>query len=44
MSPGLVGCTREEVIEFDDDITDEDLEEELKTWVWENLDTFWRKV
>lgn len=34
LETGYVGCAQEEIFEFPENITDEQLEEELKDWVW----------
>lgn len=31
---GIAGCEREEVVEFDDELTYEEIEEYFKKWVW----------
>jgi len=40
---GLVGCTREEEFEFEDDTTDEEIEEEIKEWIWTYVDYGWNE-
>ncbi|RKO61673.1 DUF7167 family protein [Caldibacillus debilis] len=42
LSLGL--CKREEVITFDDDITDEEIQEEYEQWQVEQLDGGWEEV
>ena len=40
---GLVGCIREEEFEFEDDTTDEEIEEEIKEWIWTYVDYGWNE-
>lgn len=44
METDLVGCGSEEIFEFDDDVTDEEIEEELKDWVWNQIDAWYEEV
>ena len=44
MQMDLVKCEREEVFEFEDDVTDEELEEELKEWAWNWMDIWYEEV
>lgn len=43
MSMGFVGCHREEIFKFDDDITVEEIEQELTEWVWTLLDAWYEE-
>lgn len=44
MSCGFVGTDREEEFEFHDDVTDDEVQEEWKDWVWELIDgTYYEK-
>jgi hypothetical protein len=44
MSMSLVGCEREEIIEFDDDTTNDDIDFHYEHWVNEQLDGGWEEV
>ena len=41
---GLVGCEREEVIEVDDNATDEEIEQEWQEWAYQYMDGGWEKI
>jgi hypothetical protein len=43
MNSGFVGTNRKETIEMDDDLTDEDIEESWREWVWGYIDGYWEK-
>ena len=38
LSIGLAGCSREDIIDYEDDITDEELQEDYEEWVWRRID------
>ena len=38
MSSGFVGTDREDVFEFDDDVTDDEIHDAWKNWAWEFID------
>ncbi len=38
LSTGFVGAEHKETIEFEDDITDKELEEEWNSWIWNHID------
>jgi len=40
---GLVG-RREDVIEIEDGLTEEEIEREVSLWVWEYIDYGWKEV
>ena len=40
LSVGIVGADREETVEFDDDTTDEEIDEHLQAWLG-NFDSGW---
>ena len=44
LSMNLVGCKREEVMEFDDDMTDEEIQEQYEQWREEQLDGGWEEI
>lgn len=44
INTGYTGCDYEETMEFDDNTTDEKLEEEAKTFLTNNIDFGWYKV
>jgi hypothetical protein len=44
VSMNLVGCKREEIVEFDDDLTDEEIQAEYEHWREEQLDGGWGDV
>ncbi len=41
LSIGLVGCKREDTIKFDDDVTDQEIQETYEEWQLEQLDGGW---
>ena len=41
---GYPTATRREIVEVDDDLTDEDLDQYLSEWMWNYIDCNWRKV
>lgn len=41
---GYAGCSHEEVVEFGDDATDEEIEEIYEDWKNNFLDCSWREV
>ena len=43
-SGGTVGSQREEIVEYDDDTSDEDIGEDLVSWVFEKSDANWNDV
>lgn len=44
ISLGLVGCSREDVIEFEDDTTEEEIQEAYEDWRLEQLDGGWEEI
>ena len=44
VSTGYVGSDYEQIIEYPDDITNEEIEEDFNVWVWEHIDCGWVKV
>lgn len=44
MSIGLVRCQREEIVEFEDDATDDEIQEYYEEWVNNHLDGGWWEV
>lgn len=38
---GYVGAEHEEIFEFDDDVTEEEIENEIWDWATSNLDVNW---
>lgn len=44
LSMGLVGCKKEETFEFDDNITNEEIQEEYEQWVSEQIDGGWEEI
>lgn len=44
LSMNLVGCKSEEIMEFDDDMTDEEIQEQYEEWREEQLDGGWEEV
>jgi len=38
---GYAWGEREEILEFDDDVTDEEIEEEVNQWAWSFLNLRW---
>lgn len=41
---GLVGCTQERVYEYPDNVTEEQLEDDFKDWVYDHLDAWYEEV
>lgn len=41
---GLVGCKRQEIIDVDDDATDEEIDEIAKDWLFSSVEWSWKKV
>lgn len=41
MSCGVVGSCREDVLEFEDDATDEQIAEGCEIWAWQHIDLGW---
>lgn len=44
ISIGLVGCRREDTFEFDDDTTDEEIQQAYTDWMYEQIDGGWEEV
>lgn len=44
VSIGLVGCRREDIFEFDDDTTDEEIQKAYEDWQLEQLDGGWEDL
>ncbi|MCB5934479.1 hypothetical protein LI012_06380 [Caldibacillus thermoamylovorans] len=44
VSIGLVGCRREDIFEFDCDITDEEIQQAYTDWMYEQIDGGWEDV
>lgn len=40
---GLVGCKREEILDLDDDLSDEDIDESVKEWMFNVIEWSWKK-
>lgn len=40
----IAGSEVSDVIEVEDDMTDDEIEEYFQNWIWEQLDYSWRKV
>lgn len=43
LNVGYPAASREEVFEIDDGATDEEIEEEVKQWVFDHIDWYWEK-
>lgn len=41
---GFTGVAHEEDIEFPITMTEEEIEAEFRTWVWERLDPYWVEI
>lgn len=41
---GLFGCMKEGVYEYPDDVTEEQLEDDFKDWVYDHLDAWYEEV
>ena len=41
LNTGFAGVQHEDILEFKDDATDEEIEEEVKEWAWNCLDLCW---
>lgn len=44
LSIGFVTGKHRKVMEFDDDITDEEIEQEYNEWMWNYIDGGWRVI
>lgn len=44
MNSGYVGTEQEDVFEFDDDVTEDYVNELWKDWVWEHIDGNYEEV
>lgn len=44
LGTGYAGCSHEEVMEFDDDATEKEIEEGYEEWKNNLLDCFWSEV
>jgi hypothetical protein len=44
VSIGLVGCMREETVDLDDDMTDEELDEYWRDWMLSKIGGTWKKL
>lgn len=38
---GYVGCNHEEIIDLDDDLTEDQIEELWEDWVWDQINGCW---
>lgn len=43
VNTGFVGCRHEEVLEFEDDATDEEIEEWVREWMYDRIEWGWSK-
>jgi len=43
-STGYVNCAREEIMEFEDDATEEEVKEAFMDWLWERSDANWWEI
>lgn len=41
---GLVGCKRHAILEFEDDATQEDIDEAAEQWMWETISLWTEEV
>ncbi|MDQ0174461.1 DUF7167 family protein [Bacillus chungangensis] len=41
---GFAGCTQEEIVELPSDLSEEEVEEEFKDWVWNLLDGHYEEL
>lgn len=41
---GYFGCTQERVYEYPDNVTEEQLEDDFKDWVYDHLDAWYEEV
>lgn len=44
MNSGYVGTEREDIFEFDDDVSEGEVNEAWKNWVWELIDGSYHKI
>ncbi|MFA5760523.1 MAG: hypothetical protein WC877_02020 [Dehalococcoidales bacterium] len=44
LSMGYVNCKKTEIVEFDDNATDEEIDEDLQYWIGEQIECNWKKV
>lgn len=43
VSMNLVGCERKDTIEFPDDASEDEIEEEVREWMFEQIEWGWEK-
>lgn len=41
---GYVGADHEEIVELPEDMTEDEVEEEFKEWVWNHINGYWEVV
>lgn len=41
---GFSGCDHEDIVEYDDDITDKELEEDAKTFLHDMIEYWWEEI
>lgn len=44
VSTGFVGSKREEIVEVEDNATDDEIQEEFNLWMWENISAGWLDI
>ena len=38
---GYVGCEKEEIVEYEDDVSEKDIDADFQDWLWNNIDAGW---
>lgn len=44
LNTGYAGCLHEDILEFEDDITEEQIEYELEQWANDQIDAWWEEI
>ncbi len=44
LGTGFSGASHEEIMEYEDDVTDEEISEDFEDWKNDRLDTSWRDL
>jgi hypothetical protein len=43
-SPGYADCEETALVEYDDNVSYEEIENDFRVWVWEKIDASWSDV
>jgi len=44
LDTGFVGANHEEIVELPEEMSSDEVEEEFKDWVWNQIDGYWEVV